>query len=97
VALFHELVHAYHYATGTSASGRITAGAGIHDGDVGVSLSEYQATGLNTADGVQATQYATSEEFTENAYRAEFGLPRRDAYIPTGFRVPVGPALLVFT
>ncbi|HEX6022981.1 MAG TPA: M91 family zinc metallopeptidase [Solirubrobacter sp.] len=87
VALYHELVHAYHQSHGTSASGRLSATQAIHDGDRDVSLSEYQCTGLDTADGVGATQFAAGE-FTENKYRQEKGVAHRDTYIPRGYRVP---------
>ena len=94
VALFHELVHAYHQSTGTNASGRLSATQAIHAGDQNVSLSEYQCTGIDTADGVGATQFAAAEAFTENKYRQEVGVANRDSYIPHGFRVPAAPPTL---
>jgi hypothetical protein len=97
VALFHELVHAYHYTTGTSAGGRLTAEQAVHAGDVGISMSEYQATGLDTNDEVPGTQFAQTEEFTENAYRAQLGFPVRNAYVPGGYRVQTAPSPLAFT
>ncbi len=79
VALFHELVHAYHWVNGTTAKGKVTKVQAIHPGDAGVNLREYQAVGLDTADG----EHLYSEDrFTENQYRSERHpqLPRRDAY-----------------
>lgn len=87
VALFHELVHALHQSTGTNASGRLSAAQAIHAGDQNVSLSEYQCTGIDTADGAGPTQF-TAEEFTENKYRQEKGAAHRDTYIPRGYRIP---------
>jgi hypothetical protein len=84
-------VHAYHQSTGTNASGRLSATQAIHPGDQNVSLSEYQCTGLDTADGAGPTQFA-AEEFTENKYRQETGAAHRDTYIPRGYRVPPAPA-----
>ncbi len=51
--------------TGTNASGRLSATQAIHAGDQNVSLSEYQCTGIDTADGVGATQFAAAEEYRE--------------------------------
>jgi Effector protein len=89
VALFHELVHAWHHTTGTAASGRVSKKQARHKGDVDVALSEYQATGLNTADG--AHTFEDDEPFTENAYRDELLLAHRDTYIPRGYRTERPP------
>jgi NleD-like pathogen effector protein (putative zinc metallopeptidase) len=89
VALFHELVHAYHHVTGTAASGPLSAAEAVHAGDVGVSHSEYQATGIDTADGVRT--YAADEIFSENRYRAELRLNPRNSYVPEGFRTQQAP------
>lgn len=89
VALFHELVHAYHYVTGTAATGKVTAEQAHHPGDVGQSMSEYQATGLDTRDG--ARTFAADEQFTENKYRAAVRIANRDTYIPRGLRTPAPP------
>ncbi len=82
VALFHELVHAYHNLNGTKASGPVTKEQAIHEGDVGIAMAEYQATGLNAIDGSEAHQYADTEDLTENEYRDQTNRPHRDTYIP---------------
>jgi hypothetical protein len=87
VALFHELVHAYHYVKGTRARGQLSAAQARHPGDINVSLSEYQVTGIDTKDGVAATAFS-SEQFTENKYRTEAKLPPRETYIPRGYQAP---------
>jgi Domain of unknown function (DUF4157)/Effector protein len=79
--LFHELVHAYHWHFGTRAPGAVTEDQAIHQGDVGVGMSEYQTVGLNTRDADPEHQYA-DDRFTENAYRDATHLPHRDTYIP---------------
>jgi hypothetical protein len=94
VALFHELVHAYHFVNGTRVRGQLTAAQATHPGDVGVSLSEYQVTGIDTRDGAAATAFSGGQ-FTENAYRAEVGLPARGSYIPLGYRAPQAQAALL--
>jgi hypothetical protein len=83
IVLYHELVHAYHNQKGTVAEGRLTEDQAIHEGDIGVALTEYQATGLNTADGDERYQFAKNEKFSENIYRRQRGnTPVRDAYQP---------------
>jgi hypothetical protein len=79
--LYHELVHAYHNVMGTSATGTVTETQAIDEVDVGQNLSEYQAVGLNTADGAGETQFAGSA-FSENKYRGEQNMPPRDTYLP---------------
>jgi len=93
VLLFHELVHSYHRTRGKNASGKLSAAQAIHAGDESVSISEYQCTGLDTADGSAATQFSGGD-FTENKYRQERGIAHRDTYIPRGYRVPAAEPLL---
>jgi hypothetical protein len=79
-ALFHELVHAYHNLAGTKATGPVTADDAVHEGDIGIAMSEYQAVGLDSVSD-ERHQYS-GEHFSENAYRAERGYVRRDSYTP---------------
>ena len=81
VALFHELVHAYHTFAGTKATGPISAEQAIHPGEVGVAMSEYQAVGLDSADGDRQHQYSGGA-ITENEYRSQSQQPHRDTYLP---------------
>jgi len=81
VVLFHELVHAYHTFAGTKATGAITADQAIHPGEVGVAMSEYQAVGLDSADGDPQHRYGI-DYFTENEYRSQTDRPHRDTYLP---------------
>jgi hypothetical protein len=79
VALFHELVHAYHLVNDTTAKGEVTKEQAIHPGDAGVKMMEYQAVGLDTRDGDAAHAYS-QDQFTENRYRHDRNLEARDAY-----------------
>ena len=81
VALFHELVHAYHTFAGSKATGPISAEQAIHPGEVGVAMSEYQAVGLDSADGDRQHQYSGGA-ITENKYRSQSRQPHRDTYLP---------------
>ena len=88
VALFHELVHAYHFINGSRVGGRVSAEQAVHPGDENVGLSEYQATGINTHDDDDTCAFKDIERFTENAYRAQCGLPLRDTYMARGYKAP---------
>jgi Effector protein len=80
VALFHELVHAYHNARDTNVSGTLPREEALNPVDIGIERREYQAVGLDTKDGVRKF---SDEEFTENKYRAARTpkLPDRTTYM----------------
>lgn len=70
IGLAHELIHAWTIMTGNAATGTATeAGAegGVHD----VAKAEQQAIGLGDFSGAT---------FTENKFRAAFGLPERPRF-----------------
>jgi hypothetical protein len=85
VVLFHELVHAYHNAYGTTAEGELDSHEALNPVDIRVKLSEYQAVGLDTKDGEHKF---SREPFTENKYRKARKLPRRTTY-----KVPYNPGV----
>lgn len=87
VVLFHELVHAYHNATKTAASGYLNDEEAIDRVDIGIELEEYKTVGLDTADG---SHKYSGERFTENKYRTARRLPLRTTY-----RVPAKPDVII--
>ncbi|MFL1389232.1 M91 family zinc metallopeptidase [Pseudomonas tritici] len=90
IALFHELCHAYNYATGTLLPGTNEQTTLDHYPPVSqpVKNSELQAVGLPTNaapfdfDGDPATPPTNTnpEVFSENGLRKELGLPLRTRY-----------------
>ncbi len=75
VVLYHELVHGYHFENGTVDRTVITNLMAQNAVDVGLSASEYQATGLDA----QTYRDFTQDPYTENRYRAELrALGRND-------------------
>jgi hypothetical protein len=94
IALFHELIHAFNGGTGTFIPGTqaVVGEDGkpvIIDGEpMEVENSEYQAIGLETQnppfdfDNNPLTPPTSTNPapFTENAVRAEMGVPLRDRY-----------------
>lgn len=93
VTLGHELVHAYHNATGTNANGPYDS----YPGQPGASArgEERQTVGtggtsITTPSGATATvpDYSQTSP-TENSIRDDLGLPRRPTYYPQNW--PGGP------
>jgi hypothetical protein len=85
VALFHELVHAYHNTRETDALGILNRDEALNPIDIGIERREYQAVGLDTKDRMHLF---SREPFTENKYRRARTpkLPLRDTY-----RIPYEP------
>ncbi len=82
--LFHELIHAYNYATGTMQKGGQTVYDAKGNEDT-VTFAELQAVGLKFnapeityPDGVK--RIGNPPEFTENAMRKRLGMELRDRY-----------------
>jgi hypothetical protein len=87
VVLFHELVHAYHNATDTAASGYLDDQEALDPVDIGIKYEEYKTVGLDTADG---SHKYSGKRFTENKYRTARKLPLRTTY-----RVPAKPGVII--
>ena len=82
VGLFHEMAHAYDITHGTFQPGTYN---GADAADHGVGNLEREATGLRVDhDNNPATPERTvpshPDDLTENAFRRELGLTRRDSY-----------------
>lgn len=81
IGLFHEMVHAYNYVTGTLPKGETHQDAhGVH-GAADVNNSERAAVGLPyDHDGDPRTPMITADQPNENQLREELGLPPRPHY-----------------
>ncbi len=78
VGLFHEMVHAYNFTTGTAIQGNID---GTRTWNPCISNVEFQAVGLPyDHDNDPNTPLVEPDQLTENKFREFLGLPLRPVY-----------------